>query len=235
MSIPNIAAITFMQNLSGSVFPIFDSIIIYFGAKGLQTSMFHLEVNKQLRCLSHAYTREMSGDVIDDKLFNHFQPFVQAEWEKVKTSTPDPRIIPDVTQKMLMRTMQNLRQTVRQIKTQTNTQSDIVGTVTLIPFDEDIEVKISQSEFESIVRRDLEVSVQRTLEAAIDKASKKFQNLNLHYVRWTGGSSLLPLFQNLVRDFFTQQGMFYFFIFFHIFLMNLISLKSFATILICLF
>ena len=204
MSIPNIAAITFMNNLSGSVFPVFDFIIIDFGSKGLQASLFRLQAKQELQALSHAFTCKMSGEVIDDILVKHFEPFIKEAWEnKPNESTPEMK------NKMLMRTLQNLRKTVRTMKTQTNIDSDIVGPVTLIPFDEDIEVKMSQSDFESLVRKDLKHWVQLTLETAIDKVPKQFGDLNIQYVRWTGGSSLLPLFQNIVKEFFTQQGTFY--------------------------
>ena len=207
ISIPNTTAITFMQSLSGSVFPIFDFLIIDFGAKGLLASMFHLEVNKELRCLSHAYTPQMSGDVIDDILFQHFEPFVKEAWEEKQNESQNESTL-EAKNKMLMRTMQNLRKTVQQMKTLTNIASDIAGPVTLIPFDEDIEVKMTLAEFESLLRRDLEVWVQRTLEIVLKQALERIGYLNLQYVRWTGGSSQLLLFQTIVKEFFRNQGLF---------------------------
>ena len=203
----SIAAITFMQSLSGTLFPVFDYMIIDFGAKGLQASAFRLEVYKQLQTLSHAYTREMSGDAINDILFQHFEPFVREAWVTKQNAS----ISDEGQSKFYQSTMQNLRNTVHQMKTQTNTASDIVGTVTLIPTDEDIEVRLTQSEFESLVRKDLKQWIKSTVESALKQASEVCSNLNLQYVRWTGGSSLLPLFQNIVKEFFRNLGMLYLF------------------------
>ena len=199
-----------MQNLSGTVLPVFDFIIIDFSAMGLQASMFRLQIHHNLQYLSHASTREISGDVIDDILFKHFEPFVKEAWEK-QTFDAQHSNTPDAKNKMLMSTMQNLRKTVRHMKTQTNTSTSLAGTVTLIPFDEDIEVKMTQREFESLVRNYLEQWVQSTLETAIKQAQEKINSLNLHYVRWTGGSSQLPLFQNIVKEYFRRQGVFHLF------------------------
>ena len=203
----NIAAITFMNNLSGTIPLVFDYMIIDFGSLGLQASVFHLEVNKELRCLSHAYTRDMSGNVIDDILFKYFSPFVQEEWGKLMNDPRNSSYTSEQRKKFLMSKMQNLLKLLRQLKTLTNTASDVVGTVTLVPFDEDIEVKITQSQFSPLIRRELEGWVQNILSNAINKAKEKSGNLNLRYVRWTGCSALLPIFQDIVKNFFKQCRM----------------------------
>ena len=115
----SIAAITFMQNLSERVLPVFDFMIIDFGSSGLQVSVFHLEVNKELQSLSHAYTREMSGEAIDNILLKHFQPLVQAEWEN-KQSASRKSMTPDTKNKRLASTMKNLRNAIHRMKSQTN-------------------------------------------------------------------------------------------------------------------
>ena len=194
INIPNTAAISFMQNLSGTVLRVFDFMIIDFGAKCLQASVFHMEAQKRLQYLSHASTHEISGDEIDDILLKHFEPFVREAWQKKQDPLQNSLISDGGQNKFYQSTIQNLRNTVHQLKTQTNTSTGLSGTVTLVPFDEDIEVKMTLAEFESLVHKNLEQWVQSTLETAINKASEKFGNLNLQYVRRTGGSSLLPLF-----------------------------------------
>ena len=47
----------------------------------------------------------------------------------------------------------------------------------------------------------------KTLSCALTQAKNKSGNLNLHYVLWTGGSSQLPIFQSIVKDFFKNQSL----------------------------
>ena len=198
-----------MQNLSGTMPPAFDYMIIDFGALGLQASVFHYEKSNALRCLSHAYTRELSGDVIDTILFECFRPCVQAEWTKAKNTSSIPLHNPQNEDRFVQSSLRSLLRTVQQMKTQTSTAADIVGTVTLVPFDADIEVKMTAPEFDSLLRREMEGWIQNILSNAIEKATQKSGTLNLRYVRWTGRSSLLPLFQTLVKSFFNKQGLFF--------------------------
>lgn len=204
----SIAAITFMQNLPGRQLSDVDYMIIDFGALGLQASVFRWKKSKELHCLSHAFTRELSGEKVDNILIDHFRSSVQAAWDKEKNESSSSSSRPAADEERFMQsTMQNLLKTVQQMKIQTGNTADIVGAVTLVPFDEDAELKMIRTDFNALLRKEMENLIQNTLSSALLQATQKSSNLNLRYVCWTGRASLLPLFQTIVKDFFNKRGM----------------------------
>ena len=200
-----LAAISYINQLTGEVNPTEGIMIIDFGALGLQVSVYRLQYPKVLECVAHSYTQEISGDWVDSRFAEYVKQHVLEEWVKAMENEGRKDLVSggkkaEETAEFQYVMENGVVQAVHQMLSQLGQPVEVSESVTLVPFEAEVQLSISASQVEALLQKDMLAWIQTTIDHSLSLSHSRCPDLNVKHVRVAGAASLLPLFRRLLSE-----------------------------------
>lgn len=224
------AAISYINQLTGTITEMEDVMIVDFGTLGLQVSIYRFRYPSLLECAAHTYTQDISGDWVDRKLIRYFAPQVLKEWQQAmekedhRDLVADGKKAEDTAEFKYVRD-HSLLQAVHQILGQLGQSGEVSESITLVPFDAEMQISISTSQAEALVVKEMQECLKNAVHQALRIASQHLPDLNINHVRVTGGASLHPVFRRLLADLMGVESVYILCIYVYLSLFSLLILS----------
>ena len=203
--------------------PIYDFAIIDFGYLSLQYSLFRYS-NNSCRTLSHVYTEEISGKLIDDVLLDYFMKQIKPQWisdmqkyEPTFFNPSNPQQTHDGTPieqcKDFVDLTKRVRAKVIKMKELISQAPSVPETVEIIPSTTVAEIVLTEDTFTKLFSERIwnslyvcKVCAEKIAQDYLPqlcydpkKRKAQFPPLNLQRIYLTGRSSKLQLFNTILR------------------------------------
>ena len=180
-------------------------MIVDFGALGLQVSVYRLQYPSALECMAHVYTQEISGDWVDAQFVKRFEPLVLARWKEVMEAEGRTDLLSggkkaEDTAEFQYVKNHSLVQAVHQILGQLGQPGEVSESVTLIPFEAEMQISITPIQAEALLSQKMKGCIRDAVSQALQKAQQLMPDFSIDHVRVTGAASLHPVFRRLLAE-----------------------------------